>query len=57
MKERDAISYLEGYQQGKAEGKREVVEWLEEKMIFEEGCYPRLPTEDWQALKKEAGIE
>ena len=65
----DAISYLEGYQEGEKASRREVVEWLEQYHIkvlegdplavppIYSDCGYHIPTNILQAKLKEWGIE
>ena len=46
--EKDAISYLEGYQEGKKDGRKEVVDWIRQ--------YHGLDFEEAKAKLKEWGI-
>ena len=60
--EKDAISYLEGYQEGKKVGIKEVVEWIsanleEVECLFEERIGEiAVDYDDWQAKLKDWGI-
>jgi len=54
MKPTDAISYLEGYQNGRIAGRREVVEWIERENPF---SFIYGSSTSWQAKLKEWGLD
>jgi len=64
-KETEAIDYLRGVLDGRKQGRKEVVEWIEGNALKKKvGGYrqavsvDRIITEEkWQAFKKEMGIE
>lgn len=62
MKECDAISYLESYQDGKKAGIKEVVDWCKGHRYLEGGDesnfmpYWWVEEDEWQAKLKEWGV-